>query len=156
LLRSFALKRLPQLLVGGNPSGDEECGDIVGAGCRQGFSDQVFDDSALEGCDEVERELVAVGEVILQLWLCNVQQGLPPRFDGRTHVVRFNVPQDCRFDAAVRKIKTRTVIVFIDYSAVVSAAAVAMLDLGRRKFHGSGIPMRSETIHGWATWVSQA
>ncbi len=56
-------------LVGGNASGDEERGYIVGSGGGQRLSHQIFHDCALERCDEIERELVAVREIVFELRL---------------------------------------------------------------------------------------
>src|ERR1035438_7307945 len=143
-------------MVGRDSARDEESGHIAGAGCRQSLSHQILDNRALERCHEVECEFVAIRQVILQLWFRNLQQSVAPSLHRGTHVVGFNVTQNGSLDAAIRKIKARTVIVGFDHFAVVSATTIAMLDLGWGKFHRSRVAVWSESIDGGAPGISQA
>src|SRR5579864_3453415 len=70
--------------------------------------------------------------------------------------MRLHVAKHGGFDSAIRKIKTRAVVVCVKATPVGSAATVAVLDLRRGKLHGMRIAMRGEAVDGRAAGVSEA
>src|ERR1700734_4027166 len=91
------------------------------------------------------------------------------------HVVNLDIPQHGSLDATVRKIKARPFAIYffflyaMIFSAMVFSAtlfsatlfsamrpAVAVLNLRRRKLHGSRVAMRSQPVDDRASGIAQS
>src|SRR5215471_4992809 len=155
MLGTLAFESSPQFLIRCDSSGHKQRGHIVRCSRSQSFSHQVSNDCVLERGNQIERALVRVREIVVELWLANRRQGSSTGLDAGVHLVRFYVAEHRRFDSAVGEIETRTVIVRIDGPAVISAAAVAMFDLCRGKLYGVRIPVGRKAVDDRSAGISE-
>ena len=165
----LALKRCTQLLIGGYSAADEEGSNIIFARCSERFADEVRDDGALEGRDEVERLPVTKAKKVVDCGLGNLLQSCSPLFNGRLQVLGFYVSQDGSFDSAVGKVEARTRVgglAFLSWDWIVFArephfslsgnfVAVAVLHPGDLELDCVGIAVGREPVDNRSSGIAE-
>ena len=92
-----------EFTVGCDSTGDENAGGAIVLGCGEGAPLQIFDDSVLEGRNQVKRLLVAERQGICRPWGSDGLQCVATRIDRSLHAVHLDIAQHSSLDAAERE-----------------------------------------------------